>query len=276
MSVTNCSPTLWQCFFSSRAFYDLLFSSSFCSFFLFFPFQGLAHLTLNDQGMGSFLFIWVLGFFFFFRGIDSASCPRDLLKAAAFPPNLLLCFLPSLCSRPFISRQILPYLPNPFQHSPPSLPPSLLLHSLIHLFIYFGSDSFPPLLPLPAAISLCFSVSSTNLCPTPCPVLWLTSWTFTSDHLWPRRPDPGAEGNIFLLSLLLGLKTQKRKKNVAYSAEIVFPGVKKMQKKKSIMCPDPIHLTLQGESVDECAEFLITTLLTFLLFGTQIFWRATL
>lgn len=38
-------------FFSSRAFYDLLFSSSFCSFFLFFPFQGLAHLTLNDQGM---------------------------------------------------------------------------------------------------------------------------------------------------------------------------------------------------------------------------------
>lgn len=66
MSVTNCSPTLWQCFFSSRAFYDLLFSPSFCSFFLFFPFQGLAHLTLNDQGMGSFLFIWVLSSFFFF------------------------------------------------------------------------------------------------------------------------------------------------------------------------------------------------------------------
>ncbi|KAG7496356.1 neurexin-2-like isoform X6 [Solea senegalensis] len=29
------------------------FSSSFCSFFLFFPFQGLAHLTLNDQGDSS-------------------------------------------------------------------------------------------------------------------------------------------------------------------------------------------------------------------------------
>lgn len=42
---------------------------------------------------------------------------------------------------------------------------------------------------------------------------------------------------------------------------------------KSEMCPDPILLTLQGESVVECAEFLITTLLTFPLFGTQIFLK---
>lgn len=33
-------------------------------------------------------------------------------------------------------------------------------------------------------------------------------------------------------------------------------------------CPDfPFTLTLQGESVVECAEFLVTTLLTFPLFG---------
>lgn len=40
------------------------------------------------------------------------------------------------------------------------------------------------------------------------------------------------------------------------------------------MCPDAIHLTLQGENV-ECAEFLFTTLLTFLLFGTQVILKGS-
>lgn len=40
------------------------------------------------------------------------------------------------------------------------------------------------------------------------------------------------------------------------------------------MCPDPIHLTLRGENV-ECAEFLFTTLQTFLLFGTQMFLKGS-
>lgn len=41
------------------------------------------------------------------------------------------------------------------------------------------------------------------------------------------------------------------------------------------MCPDAIHLTLQGENVVECAEFLFTTLLTFLLFGTQVILKGS-
>jgi len=36
------------------------------------------------------------------------------------------------------------------------------------------------------------------------------------------------------------------------------------------MCSGSHSLTLQGESDVECAEFLITTLLTFLLFGNKI------
>lgn len=54
MSVTNCSPTLWQWFFS----FPCLFMTSFFPFFLFFCsfLQGLAHLTLNSQGMGLFCF----------------------------------------------------------------------------------------------------------------------------------------------------------------------------------------------------------------------------
>lgn len=109
---------------------------------------------------------------------------------------------------------------------------------------------------------LCFSVTSTNVCPTPCPVLWLTSWTFTSDHLWPRRPDPGAEGNTFLLSLLLAYEKRKRKKTADSNGCVCWWNC------KGKMCPDSHSLTLQGESVAECAEFLITTLLTFPLFGT--------
>ena len=222
------------------------FSSSFCSFFLFFPFQGLAHLTLNDQGMGSFLFYFGS---VFFRGIDSASLPPPQpLKTATFPHNSLLCFLPfSWCHVPPFSSWTLPRLLHSFQHPPPLLPPFLLPFHISPSFLVVttasSSLSSPP--------CLCTFPWPPPMCvPPPCPVLWLTSWTFTSDHLWPRRPDPGAEGNTFLLSLLLGFKQnktkrkkkrrwkkkQKKKKNADYIGN-VFAG----QSYKSKMSRLSIH-----------------------------------
>lgn len=76
------------------------FSSSFCSFFLFFPFQGLAHLTLNDQGMGSFLFY----FGSVFRGTDSALFAPKLLLSLTVSSSAF--YLPSV-PYPTISPQIL-------------------------------------------------------------------------------------------------------------------------------------------------------------------------
>lgn len=115
--------------------------------------------------MGSFLFIWVLSsFFFFFRGIDSASCPETFSKVSLFLLTyssafyLFIYFLPSLCSRPFISFQISPNLPGPLQHSSPLLAPSPLLHSLIHL-------SPLVLTPLPSPASTCCHLFV--LCPSP-------------------------------------------------------------------------------------------------------------
>lgn len=73
---------------------------------------------------------------------------------------------------------------------------------------------------------------------------------------------PGAEGNTFLLSLVLGFK--QKVKQTADSMGNVFVG------QRFKMCSHPHSLTLRGESVFECAEFLFTTLLTFSLFGILI------
>ena len=200
------------------------FSSSFCSFFLFFPFQGLAHLTLNDQGMGSFLFVLVLVFFFFWEELTQPLRPQPPLYSR-FPsqsPPLLLTF-PQCHIPPFLPKvslafsslcKIPPWLPYP------SSSPSML--------IFFGL-SLLLLLALPAAISLCISVTSTNVCPTPCPVLWLTSWTFTSDHLWPRRPDPGLKVTLFCYPFCLGWN--KDKKTTAENIGNVFVGQVKKKRK---------------------------------------------
>lgn len=142
--------------------------------------------------------------------------PLSLLETAVLPHNSLLCFLPSLCA------VCLHFSPNPHSSflTPFNILPCCyhLLPLLLHLLNFLWVVT--PASPLPSSMSSCFSVTSTNVCPTPCPVLWLTSWTFTSDHLWPRRPDPGAEGNTFLLSLLLGFKqTNKRKKKEKQTAD---------------------------------------------------------
>lgn len=97
-------------------------------------------------------------------------------------------------------------------------------------------------------------VLSYGLRPGPSPLT-----TFDPDDL-----TLGLKVTLFCYPFCLGLNKQtkeKKKKN-----KLLTDGNCDIK-----MCPDPIHLTLHGESVVECAEFLITTLLTFLLFGNQIF-----
>lgn len=141
---------------------------------------------------------------------------------------------------------------------------------LPHLCISYGCAScFSS--PLPAAMSLRLSVTSTNVCvpplvlsygsrPGPSPLT-----TFDPDDL-----TPGLKVTLFCYPFCLGLSTNKKnKKKHADSVGNVFAG----QSYKSKMCY--LHsLTLQGESVVECAEFLITTLLTFPLFGIEMFFKA--
>lgn len=91
--------------------------------------------------------------------------------------------------------------------------------------------------------------------------------TFDPDDL-----TPGLKVTLFCYPFSLGLNKnnltkQKEEKNPADSIGNVFVG----QNYNSKMCPHSHSLTLQGESVVECAEFLFTTLLTFPLFGTQMF-----
>lgn len=62
MSVTNCSPTLWQCFFSSRAFYDLLFFL----FLFFFSVFSLSRSGAPDVKRPRYGFIPFLFWFCFF------------------------------------------------------------------------------------------------------------------------------------------------------------------------------------------------------------------
>lgn len=185
MSVTNCSPTLWQCFFSSRAVYDLLFFLFLFFFSVFFPFQGLAHLTLNDQGMGSFFFILVMIFFFFFF-VEELTQPLHPQphRTMAFAIIVLLSF-----SHPLGASSLHCFLKSflSFHHMHIPHPDPINLH--LHSF-FPCSSCRPSCAVLRALVHFCIV---TPIC-VPIPfvlVLWLTSWTFTSDHIWPPRPDPG-------------------------------------------------------------------------------------
>lgn len=206
MSVTNCSPTLWQCFFSSRAVYDLLFFLFLFFFSVFFPFQGLAHLTLNDQGMGSFFFILVMIFFFFFSW-------RNWLNLCIPSPTELWLLL-SLSSSAFH----IPSVPHPSTASW-----SLSRHFITCTFHILIPSTFicihfflvpPAVLPVPSSAPLCISASShQSVSPS------LLSLSYGS------RPGPsplttfdphdltlGDEGNTFLLSLPLLLRGKKKQK----------------------------------------------------------------
>lgn len=257
MSVTNCSPTLWQCFFSSRAVYDLLFFLFLFFFSVFFPFQGLAHLTLNDQGMGSFFFILVMIFFFFFRGgIDSTSAspaPQNYGFCYHCPPQLFTsprCLIPPLLPEVFLVISSHAHSTS-WSHQPSSA----------FIFSLFLLPSFLCRPPRPCA----FLHRHTNLCPhpfCPCPmahVLDLHLWPHLTPTTWPW----GTKVTLFCYPFRFCLEGRRNKKCMKNVCLLV----------KLKMCPDFHSLTLQGESVAECAEFLVTTLLTFPLFGISKVFR---
>lgn len=248
---------LWPSFFSLLLFLFSVFSLSR---------SGAPDVKRPRYGFIPFYFGSEL-FFIFLEELTQPLAPRPSQKcrfSSSRTPLLFIFFifvLSSLSSRPFISSQ------------PPPLPISLALYNILlrcwHPLPYFIPSFiylpcfwllFLPLL-LPAAISLCCVLHQpVTHPPSPCPVQWLTSWTFISDHLWPRDLIQGLKVTFFLLSLFLGFKKQTGNKLCVL--------LKKM-------CPHATHLTLQGENVVECAEFLFTTLLTFLLFGTQTFLKGS-
>lgn len=191
---------LWPSFFSLLLFLFSVFSLSR---------SGAPDVKRPRYGFIPFYLGSELFFFFFFRGIDSASCPETFSKVSLFLLTyssalylfyffyLLFVHVPSFLSK---SLPISPALYNillPCWHPLPSFIPSFIYLPWFWLL-------FLPLL-LPAAISLCCVLhQSVTHPPSPCPVQWLTSWTFISDHLWPRDLIQGLKVTFFCYPFSLG------------------------------------------------------------------------
>lgn len=111
MSVTNCSPTLWQWFFS----FPCLFMTSFFPFFLFFLFfpsrSGAPDVKQPRYGFVLFLLL-------FFLSGEQKNAPF----AQTFPPQLFLCTNPSF-SYPVFFFPFLTHYPTLLFPSSPFIPP---------------------------------------------------------------------------------------------------------------------------------------------------------